>query len=442
MVPWPPRREDPPRRVQGDMTKIEPHSVPSHAAATPPEAGAAPAPRRHGRHREPPLALLVVILASVQLGMTMYIPSLPAIAADFNVSAAVATLTLTVYLAFFAISQLVVGPLSDRFGRRPVVLGGVAAFVIASFACAAAPTIELLIAMRAVQATGACCVIAVSRAIVRDMYSREDSARALSVLGSAMGVTPAVGPILGGKLQVWFGWSASFYVMAAVAAVGFVLALFLLGETRRHVGAPLNLFTILRNYAALVRVRAFMGFSLTMGLATATFQAFIAGAPIVLITLLGVAPDDFAFYTLVWPLAFTVGNFISSRLTLRLGMERLILIGNLVSVAAATVMVSLALAGVFTVAAIIVPALFLGMGNGLVSPNAMAGAVSERPDIAGAAAAMAGFLQMGMGAGLTIAVGLLHEANQLPWSLIIFATALCGLWVCGLLGPRGGRGGT
>jgi DHA1 family bicyclomycin/chloramphenicol resistance-like MFS transporter len=293
--------------------------------------------------------------------------------------------------------------------------------------------------MRAIQASGACCVIAIARAIVRDMYSREDSARALSVLGSAMGVTPAVGPILGGKLQVWFGWTASFYAMAGIATVGFVLAVILLGETRRHAPASLNLFTILRNYAALVRVRAFMGFSLTMGLATATFQAFIAGAPIVLISLLGVPPDEFALYTLVWPIAFSIGNFVSSRLTLRLGMERLIVIGNLVSVAAATVMVGFAIAGVFTVAAIIAPAFFLGIGNGLVSPNGMAGAVSERPDIAGAAAAMAGFFQMSLGAILTIVVGLLHETTQLPWTVIIFATALCGLWVCALLRETRGR---
>lgn len=420
---------------QGDMTSIEPHHARSHGAASAHPAGV---PRRRVR-REPPLALLVVILASVQLGMTMYIPSLPAIAADFQVSAAVATLTLTVYLAFFAVAQLVVGPLSDRFGRRPVVLSGVAAFVLGSYACALAPSIEFLIAMRAIQASGACCVIAIARAIVRDMYSREDSARALSVLGSAMGVTPAVGPILGGKLQVWFGWTASFYAMAGIATVGFVLAVILLGETRRHAPASLNLFTILRNYAALVRVRAFMGFSLTMGLATATFQAFIAGAPIVLISLLGVPPDEFALYTLVWPIAFSIGNFVSSRLTLRLGMERLIVIGNLVSVAAATVMVGFAIAGVFTVAAIIAPAFFLGIGNGLVSPNGMAGAVSERPDIAGAAAAMAGFFQMSLGAILTIVVGLLHETTQLPWTVIIFATALCGLWVCALLRETRGR---
>ena len=416
------------------MSITDPHPAMSHAT-TAPSAG-----RPRGRHREPPLALLVVILASVQLGMTMYIPSLPAIAAYFNVSAAVATLTLTVYLAFFAVSQLVVGPLSDRFGRRPVVLGGIAAFVLGSYACALAPTIEILIVMRAVQATGACCVIAIARAIVRDMYSREDSARALSVLGSAMGVTPAIGPILGGKLQVWFGWTASFYVMAGIATVAFVLALILLGETRRHAPASLNILSILRNYLGLVRVRAFMGFSLTMGLATGTFQAFISGAPIVLITLLAVPPDEFALYTLVWPIAFSVGNYISSRFTLRLGMEKLIVIGNLVSVAASAVMVALALAGVFTVAAIIVPAFFLGIGNGLVSPNGMAGAVSERPDIAGAAAAMAGFFQMGLGAGITILVGVLHKTTQLPWSLVIFATALFGLWVCALLAPKHGRG--
>ncbi|MGE5146720.1 MAG: multidrug effflux MFS transporter [Candidatus Eiseniibacteriota bacterium] len=412
------------------MTRIDPHPVTSHAAA-------ARKPRR--RHRPPPLALLVVILASVQLGMTMYIPSLPAIAAYFQTSAAVATLTLTVYLTFFAVSQLVVGPLSDRFGRRPVVLGGIAAFVLGSYACALAPTIGVLIAMRAVQATGACCVIAIARAIVRDMYSREESARALSVLGSAMGVTPAVGPILGGELQVWFGWTASFYFMAGIATLAFGLTLALLGETRQHAPASLNVLSIVRNYVGLVRVRAFMGFSLTMGLATGTFQAFISGAPIVLITLLAVPPDEFALYTLVWPIAFSIGNFISSRFTLRLGLERLIIIGNLVSVAASAVMVSLALLDVFTVAAIIAPAFFLGIGNGLVSPNGMAGAVSERPDIAGAAAAMAGFFQMGLGAVITIVVGLLHETTQLPWALIIFATAICGLWVCTLLRPRRGR---
>ena len=421
------------------MTESHPHQEEGDRAGTPPEPGAAAPARRRRRHRPPPLALLVVILASVQLGMTMYIPSLPAIADYFNVSAAVATLTLTVYLAFFAVSQLVVGPLSDRFGRRPVVLSGVAAFVLASYACALAPTIEFLIVMRAVQATGACCVIAIARAIVRDMYEREDSARALSVLGSAMGLTPALGPILGGKLQVWFGWTASFYFMAAVATVGFVLTLLLLGETRRHAPASLNVLSILRNYGSLLRARAFLGFSLAMGLATGMFQAFISGAPIVLITLLAVPPDEFALYTLVWPLAFTVGNFISSRLTMRLGMERLVLVGNLVAVAAATVMVSLAIAGVFTIAAIIGPALFLGIGNGLVSPNGMAGAVSERPDIAGAAAAMAGFFQMGIGAVLTVLVGLLHAETQLPWTLVIFATAVCGLWVCALLRPKGGR---
>src|SRR5690606_12046837 len=206
--------------------------------------------------------------------------------------------------------------------------------------------------------------------------------------------------------------------------------------TRRHAPASLNILSILRNYASLLGARVFLGFSLSMGLATGMFQAFISGAPIVLIALLGVPPDEFALYTLVWPLAYTVGNFISSRLTVRLGMERLIVVGSVVSVAAATVMVSLAIAGVFTVAAIIVPTFFLGIGNGLISPNGMAGAVSERPDIAGAAAALAGFFQMGIGAALTVLVGYLHAETQLPWALVIFATAISGLWVCVLLRPR------
>ena len=373
----------------------------------------------------PSILLLLLIVGTSLLAISIYIPSMPAIAEALDTGMGRVQLTLTLYLIGFAISQLIYGPLSDRFGRRPALLSALVVFFFASIACTLAPSIEFLIAARIVQAFGGCAGVVLTRAIVRDVYDRTESARVMAYLGMAMGLAPALAPLLGGQLQVMFGWRANFAFMVIACMVAFIATWARLRETHHHRSAGgTRSFNMLRGYVRLLRSPTYLGYAFNGAFLTAGFFAFFSSAPIVVIQIMGLTPDLLGYFTLFMPAGFITGNFFVSRLVYRYSIDQLIVVGNLIAVSAMATMVGIALTGHIGIAAIVGPVFFLGLANGFALPNNLAGAVSVNPSIAGTASALLGFMQMLLSALATIAVGFLQHESQLTMASIMLVTTV------------------
>jgi DHA1 family bicyclomycin/chloramphenicol resistance-like MFS transporter len=379
--------------------------------------------------------LLTAVVGVGALSIDMFLPALPAMAAAFGTDAGTAQLTLTLFLAGFAVSQLVFGPLSDRFGRRRVLIAGLALYALAGLACAVAPEMSVLLAARIVQALGAGSGPVVARAIVRDLYDQERAARMLAAMGTAQALTPILAPIVGSWIHVLAGWRAIFFVLAGFGALFVVGALRFVPETNVSRGAPRAGDEPSRP-AALLTDRTFLGYVLVMALMFSGHFAFISGSSFALITVLDVSP---ALYGLCFgsvALGLMVGNFLSVRLTARVGIDAMIRAGTLVGAVASVTMAMLAWLGVAAVAAVIVPMFAFAMGLGLVMPNAMAGAIGPFPRMAGTASAVLGFLQMTGSAAYSTAVGHLYDGTLRPMTTAVATAGIAALIAFAVLRRR------
>ncbi|MBM3558782.1 MAG: multidrug effflux MFS transporter, partial [Alphaproteobacteria bacterium] len=368
-----------------------------------------------------PLIVLVAMMFTSQMAITIFLPALPDLAADLDRSVDAARLIIPAYLGAFAVAQLVVGPLSDAFGRRVVILAGLALFGAASFACALAPYIEMLMVARFVQATGSCTLLVISRAMVRDTSHGAAAARAMAYLGMAMGVGPAIGPILGGELLDHGDWRATFHATGAIAAIVLVAGLLGLPETLPPpLRQPPRIATLAGNGLRLLGLRAFMGFCLATGFAVAVFQSYLSGSPTVLITLGGLTPDEFGAYMLAAPLCFIAANLFTARIVARLGIDRLIWLGSTLLAGAPAALVLAALAGVDHPWVFLVVAGVFSVGSGLVVPTTLAGAMTAvAPSMAASASALAGFFQMAISTVATLAVSAFLHESSLPTAIVM-----------------------
>jgi DHA1 family bicyclomycin/chloramphenicol resistance-like MFS transporter len=339
------------------------------------------------------------------LSMDMYLPSLPDIARALDAPIAHTQLTISSYLVGFALGQMIYGPLSDRYGRRPVLLTAITLYLASTLACAAAQSADLLIAARLLQGVSGSGAIVLTRAIVRDVHSGVQAARELSLMGSISAIAPIIGPMIGGILQTGFGWRANFICMSAAGLIALLLAAWLLPETlrRRDRAGSLSFFTMVRSYGAVARHR---GFLMYLGIITTTYAglfAWVSGASVVLQGVYGLSAVAFGFTFALGAAGYMLGAMLATRLVLRLGLDRTIGVGVLVITAGG---LSLALAvatgvpGLWLVAAM---ALYLA-GVGLAMPQAMAGALTPFPDRAGTAASLMGLVQQAVAA---IAAGVL-----------------------------------
>lgn len=380
--------------------------------------------------------MLVAVAAVSPLGINVYLPSMPGMARSLGVDFSTIQLTLSLYLAAVAIGQLVIGPLSDRFGRRPVLLSGLALFVLGSLICLAAPNIGVLILGRAVQAVGGCAGITLSRAIVRDLYGREQAASMIGYVTMGMAVAPMVAPTIGGVLEMLYGWRAAFVFLAAFGGLTLIVAARQLPETNHNRGSGGSGRQLLHGYACLARSRPFWGYTLTTAFSTAVFFAFIAGAAYVMIDLMGRSPVEYGFYFATVSGGYILGNFLSGRFAARFGPDRMILAGTIVILAAVAAMAAAFAAGLMHPAALFAPMTFVGVGNGLVIPSGVAGAVSIKPNVAGAAAGLSGSFQIGFGALVAPVVGALLGATVWPLIAVMAGCALLTLFSVGLVADR------
>ncbi|MFZ4530780.1 MAG: multidrug effflux MFS transporter [Alsobacter sp.] len=364
------------------------------------------------------LALTVVLALLTALGplsTDMYLPSLPAIAQALGADTARTQLTLSLFLVGFAVGQLIWGPLSDRFGRRPVLLTGLAIFIVATGACALAPSIDWLIAMRALQAFGGSGPIVLGRAIVRDLYEGPRAGRELARMGTIMGVVPAVAPILGGVLQASFGWRASFvFTIAGAAALGAVV-IASLPETARSIGSgsvsPRGIF---RSFASLSHHRSFRTYAGLSALAYSGLFAFISGSSFVLQGYYGLGEVAFGFSFSFGVLGFITGTLLARRLAGTRGLDGTIQVGVACLAAGGVLMMACVAVGLFGPFGVIVPMALYGVGVGLTMPQALAAAMQPFPERAGAASSLVGVVQMSLAAGVGAVLGLVLEGRALP----------------------------
>ncbi len=372
--------------------------------------------------------VLLSLTASSSLGLvasTIYVPSIPAIAHGLHTSIARVQLTFVGYLLAFAISMLVLGPLSDRFGRRRTVLCGLALSAFASLVCTLSPTIEILIAARVLQGIGACAGLVVGRALTREIWGPEAAAQVIAGRAIAATLMQAGAPVVGGYLQAWLGWRANFAAVAVLACLAMVLMTRYVpagsAPSQRSAGGR----GILASYHALIATRRFIAYAFAAAGAHAGFHIFAAGAPAVLIGKLGVTPEQYGFYAALPPLGFLVGSFFSNRLTVRLGVNGMIRIGSTVLIPAGLVMLALALFHVHGPFAVIGPMIVVCCGSGLITPNATAGSLGVDPRVVGAASGLGSFIQMSGAAAATAALSLGPSGSPLVLASVI---ALAGLF--------------
>lgn len=348
--------------------------------------------------RRPSVALLVAISAVNPLAINMFMPSMPRMTAVFGTTYAMVQLTLSLYLATVAVAQSVIGPLSDRYGRRPVLIGGMMIFVVGSAVAVFAPTIEILLAGRVLQGAGGCAGIVLARAIVRDLYDRDEAASMIGYVTMGMAVAPMIAPAIGGVLEEWVGWQGSFAVMLATGIGATVWSLVALHETNPNRGRRGPVGSFLRDWAALLRIPLFWAYCGTTGFGSAVFFAFLGGAPLVTADIMKASPLDYGLWFILVSFGYIAGNFLTGRFAARAGVVTLITFGNAIQLAAVALMTGLFAAGHVQMAALFVPMMLVGLANGLTIASSIAGSVSIRPDLAGAAAGLGGTFQIGVGA--------------------------------------------
>jgi DHA1 family bicyclomycin/chloramphenicol resistance-like MFS transporter len=380
-----------------------------------------------------PLTLLLSFLTALgPLSMDMYLPSLPDIARLLHAPTLSAQLTISSYLFGFAVGQIFYGPISDRLGRKPVLLTAIGLYGIASIGCAVAQSIDGLIAMRFVQALGGAGAIVLARAVVRDIYSGARASRELSLMGAITAFAPIVAPMIGGLLQEAFGWRAIFALLVAFAAVAGSVGALLLPETlHTRVSGPFSLKTMAGLYRSVLVHRGFLA---NLGIMTTSFVglfAWISGAPIVMRgARYGLSPVVFGITFAMGAAGFMTGTYIGSRLVMRLGIDRMMGIGTVIMALGGVAMAAVVAFELENVIWFVGAMTIYLAGLGLALPSAMAGALTPFPDRAGTASSLMGFVQQ-TGAALSAAViGLYLGTSAWPvaGTLAIAGCAACLIW--------------
>jgi DHA1 family bicyclomycin/chloramphenicol resistance-like MFS transporter len=376
------------------------------------------------------LPLLIAMTAIGPLSLNILVPAVPHLAVTWEADVNLVQLTLSLYMLGLAISQLVLGPLSDRFGRRPVIIAGLLLTTVSSALAVFASSIGGLIAARTTQSFGASTGLVIGRAIIRDLVGRERAASMYGLVTAAVVVPPMFGPLIGGILDTEFGWQAIFVFASAVSGLVLCWAIAALPETNAPAtekAERAHFWTDLRLFAGN---RRFYGYVLTSMLTSAPYFAFTGGAPHVVVTLMGRTSAEYGIWFLTNSIGYMLGNFAASRLSMRFGIDTLIKWGLWFEVLVC--IVSAALTEKYFDLGPGIPFVLQGViyiGNGIVLPNAMAGAVSIRPQAAGTAAGISGFVQMGIGAAIAQFTGwvLIGASTALPMTLTMVAGTFAGV---------------
>lgn len=383
------------------------------------------------------IILLAMVSALGPAAMQILLPAIPVLKDSFQVSTAVAQLTLSLSMAAIAVATLAYGPLSDRYGRKPVLIGGTVVTIIGSIMCIVAPDINTLIIGRIVQAAGGAVGVVVARAIVRDVYDARESASVIATLVMVMVVLPMLSPAIGGELMVRLDWHAIFYLVAIISVVLILWMIYSLPETLAEPQPFTGLGDMLLTYASLLRQREFCGYGFCLAFVSVVFFSFISAAPEIMVSVLERPPNEYGYYFIIIPLGFMAGNYVTRHFGSRVGIQRMIDHGTRISIAGVVLAIVLALLGFDHPTALFLPVALAIFGNGITLPNAQAGAINAAPKLAGSASGLTGFMQMGFSALAAQLVAQLFNGTVYPMLVLMLLAAVFSLLSLRILPAHG-----
>ena len=386
----------------------------------------APEVRFLDRSTPPHIVTLILLAGLSALAMNIFLPSLPRMTAYFDTEYRLMQLSVAIYLGFNAVLQLFVGPISDMVGRRPVILWGVALFIVATLGCILAPNVTVFLAFRMAQAIVVVAMV-LSRAVVRDMVPQDQAASMIGYVTMGMAIVPMIGPAIGGVLDEVLGWKANFWLLAILGSATFWLAWRDLGETAGRSGQ-----TLLRqfgDYPELLTSPRFWGYALAAAMSSGAFFAYLGGAPFVGSEVFGLDPALLGILFGAPAIGYLVGNGLSGRYSARFGINRMILWGTIINTLGILFSILVFAAGHGSALSFFGFMTFVGLGNGLTIPNATAGTLSVRPHLAGTASGLGGAIMIGGGAMLSALAGALLKPGTGAWPLlwIMLVTGVLGV---------------
>jgi len=376
---------------------------------------------------------MIILLAAVSalgpVGMQILLPALPVIKQKFYVTNDVAQLTLSLSMLAIAIGTLVYGPLSDKFGRKRVMLVGIVITIFGSIVCFVADSIMLLISGRFIQAFGGAVGLVLARAIVRDVYGPEEAARVIATLVMVMVVLPMMSPALGGELMQRFGFESVFIVIAFASAIAFVFLFLWLPETLAKPVPFEGVKSMLMTFSKLFASRVFCGYAFCVTFVSVVFFSFISAAPEIMVSVLKRPPTEYGYYFIMIPAGFMTGNYVARHYGRTISIDNMIAIGASIGVFGIVLALLLQTLGMSSPVALFLPIALAVFGNGITLPNAQAAAINEFPEYAGTASGLTGFLQMAVSSVAAQAVALIFNGTVYPLLGLMLVASIISLLI-------------
>ena len=373
------------------------------------------------------MILLAAVSALGPVGMQILLPALPVIKQTFDVSNDVAQLTLSLSMLAIAIGTLVYGPLSDKYGRKRVMLAGIVITLIGSIVCFIADSIVLLISGRFIQAFGGAVGLVLARAIVRDVYGADEAARVIATLVMVMVVLPMMSPALGGELMHQFGFESVFIIIAFASAIAFVFLFLWLPETLAKPIPFEGVKSMLMTFSNLFASRVFCGYAFCVTFVSVVFFSFISAAPEIMVSVLKRPPTEYGYYFIMIPAGFMTGNYVARHFGKTISIDNMIAIGASIGIIGIVLALLLQFLDMNSPVALFLPIALAVLGNGITLPNAQAAAINEFPEYAGTASGLTGFLQMSVSSVAAQAVALIFNGTVYPLLGLMLVASLISL---------------
>lgn len=376
----------------------------------------------------PPHILTLILLASISaLTMNIFLPSLPNIASELNSSTSILGLSVGIYLASSAVLQLIIGPFSDQFGRRPLILWSLIIFCISTLATVFITNTAQFLILRIFQAISASCMV-LARAIVRDTTeSIEKAGSKIAYVTMGMALVPMVGPAIGGLLDYQYGWEASFWLLFILGLVILIVSFFDVGETLSNHNQ--SFLQQISTYPSLLRSKRFWGYCLSSAFVSGAFFSYLGGAPFVGNEVFGLEPKDLGFWFGAPAIGYVLGNFLSGRFSTKIGLDKMIFLGVTTALFGVSISLTISLLDHGSVLSFFGLMTLVGLGNGMSIPNATAAMMSINPKLAGTAAGLGSAIMIGGGAGLSAIANfiLIHGSSEIPLIMLMWTSVFCGL---------------